>query len=97
MLFLTLLLQVIYRSTLEHPFHCLYVVLALSNATKDDQFPKSGYVTGVPHKNTAGSRLRKSVSPSSIDEVCYDGTVHGDSIIWASNIRMYRMNNLLCM
>lgn len=61
--------QVIYRSTLEHPFHCLYVVLALSNATKDDQFPKSGYVTGTSHKNTAGSRLRNSVSPSSIDEV----------------------------
>ena len=56
---------------MEHPYHCLYIILALSNATKDNLFPKSGYVTGS--KSTTSGRLsRKSAPPTSIDEVQAD-------------------------
>ena len=40
-------LQIIHRTTLDHPYHCLYVILALSNASKDDKYPHSGHVTGT--------------------------------------------------
>lgn len=64
--------QVIYSSTVEHPYHCLYIILALSNATKDNQFPKSGYVTGSKSTATSGRLSRKNVPATSIDEVMHD-------------------------
>lgn len=63
--------KAILRCTEEHPYHCLYIILALSNATKDQQFPK-GYVTGSKNLASSSRLSRKSVSSSSIDEVhCY--------------------------
>ena len=55
---------------MEHPYHCLYIILALSNATKDKQFPRSGYVTGSKPTAATGGRLsRKNVAAATIDEV----------------------------
>ena len=58
--------QVIYHCTLEYPYHCLYIILALSNASKDDQFPKSRYVTG---KSSTASKLHQ-ISDSADEVVC---------------------------
>lgn len=68
-------LQMIYRTTLDHPYHCLYVILALSNASKDDKYPALGHVTGtkVPSGGTGmRGRLTKKSSTSgtsTVDEV----------------------------
>ncbi len=60
-------LQVILRCTVDHPYHCLYIILALSNASKDNLFPRTGYVTGS--KGTSSRLALRSSSASSIDEV----------------------------
>ena len=63
-------MQLIYKCTLEHPYHCLYVILALSNASKDSFYPQAGYVTGTRNGASGSSKLhRKGSSSSSIDEV----------------------------
>ena len=64
--------QIIYRTTLEHPYHCLYVLLALSNASKDNLYPAAGHVTGTLRNQggRGGGRLqRKQSSVGSVDEV----------------------------
>ena len=69
-------LQIIHQTTLDHPYHCLYVILALSNASKDDKYPTSGHVTGtkLPGEGGGGgqSRLARKNSTGTnytVDEV----------------------------
>ncbi len=67
---LCLCVQIIYRTALDHSHHCLYSILALSNASKDDKFSSSGHVSGKSSGRT--SRLsRKGGSGRSVDEVSY--------------------------
>ena len=67
---LCLCVQIIYRTALDHPHHCLYSILALSNASKDDKFSSSGHVSGKSSGRT--SRLsRKGGSGRSVDEVSH--------------------------
>ena len=67
------LFQIIYRTTLDHPYHCLYVILALSNASKDNLYPTAGHVTGVLRNpgGRGGGRLQRKPSAvgGSVDEV----------------------------
>ena len=39
----------------DHPYHSLYVLLALSNAGLDNEFPQKGYVTGQRRSSAATS------------------------------------------
>ena len=67
--------QMLLRLCKEHPYHSLYVILALSNASLDNEFPESGYVTGTRGNPPPGKRMkRSSTNPSntnikSVDEV----------------------------
>ena len=64
--------QIIYRTTVDHPYHCLYVILALSNASKDNLYPVAGHVTGSLRNQggRGGGRLqRKPSAVGSVDEV----------------------------
>ena len=67
------LFQIIYRTTLDHPYHCLYVILALSNASKDNLYPTAGHVTGMLRNQGGreGGRLQRKQSAvgGSVDEV----------------------------
>ena len=66
------LLQMLYHLGKDHPYHSLYVILALSNAGLDNEFPQKGYVTGQRRSSTTtstcgsaaggggGGKLRKS-------------------------------------
>lgn len=63
--------QIIYRTTLEHPHHCLYVILALSNATKDNRYPTSGHVSGTRVTKATGRLARKTSNVGTVDEVHY--------------------------
>ena len=64
--------QIIFRTSVEHPHHSLYVTLALSHASMDNSFPSSGHVTGGAVKSPRPSgRLAKknSTAASTVDEV----------------------------
>ena len=58
----------LYHLGKDHPYHSLYVILALSNAGLDNEFPQKGYVTGQRRSSAAtstsvsggGGKLRKS-------------------------------------
>ena len=68
---LCFLLQMIYKTAMDHPFHSLYIILALSNACKDDEYPQTGYVSGSRNARSH-SKLRRSMSDplqSNVDEV----------------------------
>ena len=66
-----LILQIIFRTSVDHPHHSLYVTLALSHASMDDAFPASGHVTGVAKATRPTGRLAKKTSTagSTVDEV----------------------------
>ena len=75
-LFQDILQEIIFRTTLDHPHHSLYVILAIGNASKDDMFPSSGHVTGTKLPKGTGSggvgklQRKKSASMgSTVDEV----------------------------
>ncbi len=63
-------MQIIYRTALDHPHHCLYSILALSNASKDDKFSSSGHVSGKNSGRTS-HLSRKEGSGRFVDEVCH--------------------------
>ena len=54
----------LYRLGKDHPYHSLYVILALSNAGIDNEFPQKGYVSGQRRSNggtmSNGTKLRRS-------------------------------------
>ncbi|XP_064386958.1 uncharacterized protein LOC135335396 [Halichondria panicea] len=58
---------IIYRTALDHPHHCLYSILALSNASKDDKFSSSGHVSGKNSGRTS-HLSRKEGSGRFVDE-----------------------------
>ncbi len=64
-------IQIIYRTALDHPHHCLYSILALSNASKDDKFSSSGHVSGSKSSGRASRLSRKGGSGRSVDEVSH--------------------------
>lgn len=39
-------MQIILYTAKDHPHHSLYIILAMGNATKDDEYPLRGYVCG---------------------------------------------------
>ncbi|XP_019856363.1 PREDICTED: serine-protein kinase ATM [Amphimedon queenslandica] len=59
-----ILQEMLYRLGKDHPYHSLYVILALSNAGIDNEFPQKGYVTGQRRSNggamSNGTKLRRS-------------------------------------
>ena len=67
--------QILFKICTDHPYHSLYVILALSNASLDNEFPQNGYVTGTRGQPPAGKKMRRSsVTPTSgnvrsVDEV----------------------------
>ena len=63
----TSLLQIIFKTALDHPYHSLYVIFALSNACKDNEFPIQGHVSGA--KKTK-QRRSTSALQSDVDKVC---------------------------
>ena len=63
------LLQIIYRTTVDHPYHCLYIILALSNASKDNLYPVAGHVTGTLRNQRERDRERLQRNQSTVDEV----------------------------
>ncbi len=69
--FQQILQSIILRSTLDHPHHSLYVILALSNASKDNLFPVAGHVTGTRMSKASGRLQRKNSSGvgNAVDEV----------------------------
>ncbi len=69
--FQQILQEIILRTTFDHPHHSLYVILALSNASKDDVFPAAGHVTGTKMPKGTGRLQRKNSSGvgSTVDEV----------------------------
>ena len=60
----------LYHLGKDHPYHSLYVLLALSNAGLDNEFPQKGYVTGQRRSSATtsasggaaggGGKLRRS-------------------------------------
>ncbi len=64
-------IQIIYQTALDHPHHCLYSILALSNASKDDKFSSSGHVSGSKSSGRASRLSRKGGSGRSVDEVSH--------------------------
>jgi ataxia telangiectasia mutated family protein len=69
--FQSTLQEIIFRTSVEHPHHSLYVTLALSHASMDNSFPSSGHVTGGAVKSPRPSgRLAKknSTAASTVDE-----------------------------
>ena len=62
--------QIIFKTAVDHPYHSLYIILALSNACKDDEFPQSGYVTGSKSSRSHTKLHRSNSEPqSNVDEV----------------------------
>ena len=66
--------KLICRVTIDHPHHCLYVVLALSNASKDDAF-SSEHMSGSKASARTNARLSKAkpAQHTSVDEVSGGG------------------------
>ena len=86
-------LQIIHRTTLDHPYHCLYVILALSNASKDDKYPTSGHVTGtkLPREGGGGGGGRNRLARKNST-----GTNHTvDEVSACSCIFRHTVSNLL--
>eukprot|EP00731_Ephydatia_muelleri_P031937 Em0023g444a len=67
--FQTILQELICRVTIDHPHHCLYVVLALANASKDDTF-SSEHTSGSKASARTNAKLSKAKSTqhTTVDE-----------------------------
>ena len=58
---------------MDHPYHSLYVTLALSHASMDDRLPSAGHVTGAKLSRPVGRLVKKNSTGtgSTVDEVRY--------------------------
>ena len=68
--------KLICRVSIDHSHHCLYVVLALGNATKDEAFSPE-HTTGSKPSARTNARLSKAKSThhATVDEVSVEGCV----------------------
>ena len=62
--------QIILYTAKDHPHHSLYIVLAMGNAPKDDEYPLRGYVCGSRKaKSRRTSTAGGGGGSHSVDEV----------------------------
>jgi len=62
--------QIILYTAKDHPHHSLYIVLAMGNAPKDDEYPLRGYVCGSrKSKSRRTSTAGGGGGSHSVDEV----------------------------
>ena len=95
--FQTTLQELICRVTIDHPHHCLYVVLALSNASKDDAF-SSEHMSGSKASARTNARLSKAkpAQHTSVDEDKVKAAKGVIAAIQAKKASLVQSIQLLC-
>ena len=61
--------QIILYTAKDHPHHSLYIILAMGNATKDDEYPPRGYVCGSRKGKSRRAGTGGGGGSHSVDEV----------------------------
>jgi ataxia telangiectasia mutated family protein len=60
--------QVLYTVCSDHPYHTLYVILALCNSGLDNEFPSKSYITGQRNKRNSRNKSTPRTTLYTVDQ-----------------------------